>query len=206
MKSALKYQQQKRRCFSATPVLSRNNLTIESVQDDESSKLKSDSSTSIINDSITHENNKSSEYAESEIDSKVNELLKEKSKKDNLKNNQRLISSANTEKSALRPKSSVSITSSSMSSESLKKYYSVSQFNKFKNKLIDRRVYNQKQYENLDQLHNDWLHKPIPQDKKYIAGKYSVEMKRINYANYIKKRQVFLSESLCIKKLDFNIE
>lgn len=108
-------------------------------------------------------------------------------------------------KSKMRPKSSTTIASTtSYESESYKKFYSVSQFNKFKNKLIDRKLYHKK-CENLDHINNDWLNKPIPEDKKYIAGKYSVEMKRINYANYIRKRQIFLSESLSIKKLNVKV-
>ena len=139
-----------------------------------------------------------SDYIDYEINSRLSDNINNKNK--NIK-----ITRSVSSMSQLRPKSSTS-TSSTMTNGSSKKFYSVSEFNKFKNKLIDRKVYNQKNHDNLDQVYNDWLYKPIPQDKKYLAGKYSLEMKRINHTNFIKKRQVFLAESLCIKKINLNIE
>ena len=144
-----------------------------------------------------------SDYVDYEINSKYSIDIMNKRKSPKIPRSVSTISAATT--SQLRPKSSTS-TSSVMTNETFKKYYSVSEFNKFKNKLIDRKVYSQQPHSNLDQVYNDWLYKPVPKDKKYIAGKYSLEMKRMNHTNLIKKRQLFLSESLFIKKINLNIE
>jgi hypothetical protein len=144
-----------------------------------------------------------SDYIDFDINSKYSIDTMNKRKLQKFPRSVSTISAATT--SQLRPKSSNSI-SSTMTSETFKKYYSVSEFNKFKNKLIDRKVYTQQPHSNLDQVYNDWLYKPIPKDKKYIAGKYSLEMKRMNHSNLIKKRQLFLAESLFIKKINLNIE
>ena len=230
MRSSLKSaKQNQRRCVSAAPILIGNNdkqsdsktptPTLSQTNNHDKSKEGNKSSNNNLSNNGSNSPGSSSSNEERQqsvnkestsdyIDFEVLDSSRVLNEKTNNKHKDikitRSVSSAATS-SSLRPKSSNSI-SSTVTSDIYKKYYSVSMFNQFKNKLIDRKVYNQKQYENLDQVYNKWLHKPIPEDKKYIAGKYSLEMKRMNYANNIKKRQIFLAESLSIKKINLNIE
>jgi hypothetical protein len=66
---------------------------------------------------------------------------------------------------------------------------SISDFNKFKNRFKDDLLAKRKSYEDLTGIENENL--------------YTVnEIKRLRYINAIQKRQVFLSQSINVKKLE----
>ena len=76
-----------------------------------------------------------------------------------------------------------------------RKYMSVSEFNKFKNKFIERKA---NKFEPIKK--NNLI--SVNQISKELSNHMNTEAKRKKYFNKLKARQKYLSESLTIRKLN----